>query len=270
MFYYFRDLWKPDSYFYHQDTYKEVVALIDSLTDERFFIMNKGHLNLQLQYSQKVKVTVGCEMNFEYFPFDTQNCKFLLKSLRNQPNLRWKGQKLKLNTLTHPDFKIYIRRLRESDDSYTGFMFILHRKPQLYVYSYFIPSTLLVITSWISFSIKPEVVPGRLGLLLTILLMLINLNNAVATTIPRSDGLCPLTSWIFVSIIFVAIALTEYFWILTTLKFHNPDKVEDMKKDDVGENILKMDKKALFILPSLYFLFLFFYFLDYANEVDQF
>ena len=184
--------------------------------------------------------------------------------------MRWKGQKLKLNTLTHPDFKIYIRRLRESDDSYTGFMFILHRKPQLYVYSYFIPSTLLVITSWISFSIKPEVVPGRLGLLLTILLMLINLNNAVATTIPRSDGLCPLTSWIFVSIIFVAIALTEYFWILTTLKFHNPDKVEDMKGDDIGEKILKMDKKALFILPSLYFLFLFFYFLDYANEVDQF
>ena len=245
---------------------------MDSLTDERFYVMNTGLTNLQLQYSQKVKVTVGCEMNFEYFPFDTQNCKFLLKSLRNQPNLRWKGQKLKLNTLTHPDFKIYIRRLKETDDSYTGFMLILHRKPQLYVYSYFIPSTLLVITSWISFSIKPEVVPGRLGLLLTTLLMLINLNNAVATTIPRSDGLCPLTSWIFVSIIFVAIALTEYFWILTTLKFNNHDKVKDMKDedDDIGERILKMDKKALIILPSLYFLFLFFYFLDYANEVEQF
>ena len=246
---------------------------MDSLTDERFFIMNTGSKNLKLQYSQKVKVTVGCEMNFEYFPFDTQNCKFLLKSLRNQPNLRWRGQKLKLNTLTHPDFTINIMRLKEFDDSYTGFMLILHRKPQLYVYSYFIPSTLLVITSWISFSIKPEVVPGRLGLLLTTLLMLINLNNAVATTIPRSDGLCPLTTWIFVSIIFVAIALSEYFWILTTLKFYSPDKVKASKdddKEDIGETILKLDKKALINLPSLYFLFLFFYFLDYANEVEQF
>ena len=246
---------------------------MDSLTDERFFIMNTGGKNLKLQYSQKVKVTVGCEMNFEYFPFDTQNCKFLLKSLRNQPNLRWRGQKLKLNTLTHPDFTINIMRLKETDDSYTGFMLILHRKPQLYVYSYFISSTLLVITSWISFSIKPEVVPGRLGLLLTTLLMLINLNNAVATTIPRSDGLCPLTTWIFVSIIFVAIALSEYFWILTTLKFYSPDKVKDSKdddKEDIGETILKLDKKALITLPSLYLLFLFFYFLDYANEVEQF
>ena len=244
---------------------------MDSLTDERFYIMNTGQRHLQLQYSQKVKVTVGCEMNFEYFPFDTQNCKFLLKSLRNQPNLRWKGQKLKLNTLTHPDFKINIMRFKESDDSHTGFILILHRKPQLYVYSYFIPSTLLVITSWISFSIKPEVVPGRLGLLLTTLLMLINLNNAVATTIPRSDGLCPLTTWIFVSIIFVAIALSQYFWILTTLKFYNTDKEEDDKdQEDLGEKILRLDKKALITLPSLYFLFLFFYFLDYANEVEQF
>ena len=242
------------------------------MTDERFFIRNSGRQKLELHYSQKVKVSVGCDMNFEYFPFDTQKCKFLLTSLRSQQNVRWRGKKLTLNSLKHPDFNIDIMRLKKSDDSYTGFMLVLHRKPQLYVYSYFVPSTLLVITSWISFAIKPEVVPGRLGLLLTTLLMLINLNNAVATTIPRSDGLCPLTTWIFVSIIFVASALSEYFWILTTLKFYSSDKSEKKgeKDGEISERILKLDKKALLIIPSMYFLFIFFYFLDYANEVEQF
>ena len=46
-----------------------------------------------------------------------------------------------------------------------------------YVYVYYLPSGLFVITSWASFLIPPEVVPGRMAMLITLFLVLINIFN---------------------------------------------------------------------------------------------
>lgn len=61
----------------------------------------------------------------------------------------------------------------------------------------------------------------RLGLLLTLLLMMINLNNSATNSIPTSDLICPLILWILMSAAFVTFALTEYFVILVLLRFGN-------------------------------------------------
>jgi ABC-type iron transport system FetAB permease component len=62
-------------------------------------------------------------------------------------------------------------------------------------------------------------VPGRLGLLLTLLLVLVNLSNSVTATMPRSEFLAPLVLWIWLSVLFVTLALAEYTVILMVLKF---------------------------------------------------
>ena len=60
------------------------------LTDERFSaVKTSSDSNIKLLYSHKVKVAVKCNMDFEDFPFDSQTCKFLMKSLRGQDNLFW-------------------------------------------------------------------------------------------------------------------------------------------------------------------------------------
>ena len=59
----------------------------------------------------------------------------------------------------------------------------------------------------------------RLGLLLTLLLMTINLNNSAADKIPPSGKICPLVQWILLSIAFILFALFEYFLILVGLRF---------------------------------------------------
>ena len=69
----------------------------------------------------------------------------------------------------------------------------------------------------------------RLGLLLTLLLMLINLNNSATKSIPTSDLICPLILWILMSAAFVTFALAEYFAILVLLRFGN--KVGEIKVD---------------------------------------
>ena len=43
----------------------------------------------------------------------------------------------------------------------------------------YLPSFMFVVTSWVSFLIKPEGVPGRMALLVTLFLVLINIFNSV-------------------------------------------------------------------------------------------
>ena len=44
----------------------------------------------------------------------------------------------------------------------SGFFFIMKRENKVYIYTYFAPCMLMVITSWISFTINYDAVPGRL------------------------------------------------------------------------------------------------------------
>ena len=146
-----------------------------------------------------------------------------------------------------------------SSVSVSGFYLVLNRKYESYIWLYFAPCFLMVCTSWISFSVSAEVVPGRLGLLLTILLMLINMDNSISQTIPKSDGFCPLIFWILMSIMFVVFALVEYFIILTSVKFGTlKSKVAAGKKikantGRVQEWAVNLDKTSLMIFPSAYF-----------------
>ena len=38
---------------------------------------------------------------------------------------------------------------------------ILSRKPTVHIYTYFLPSGLMVMVSWISFAVRVDAVPGR-------------------------------------------------------------------------------------------------------------
>ena len=48
----------------------------------------------------------------------------------------------------------------------------------------YLPSAMFVIVSWVSFLVKPEVVPGRMAMLVTLFLVLINIFNSVRSVAP--------------------------------------------------------------------------------------
>ena len=168
--------------------------------------------------------------------------------------------------LVHPDFLISVMPSNITTDlvgaktvSASGFYLVLRRKPGPYLWLYFVPCFLMILTSWISFAVSFEAVPGRLGLLLTLLLMLINMNNSISESIPKSDGICPLILWVFISIIFIVFALVEYFIILITVKFGSlKSKVaaKKMRKEnskDLQAWASNMDKSSLDLFPTAYF-----------------
>ena len=83
-----------------------------------------------------------------------------------------------------------------------------------YVYIYYLPSGLFVCVSWASFTIPPEVVPGRMCLLATLFLALTNIFNTITNTSPNVDGTTAMKSWMIACILFVFFALLEYASIL--------------------------------------------------------
>ena len=70
------------------------------------------------------------------------------------------------------------------------------------------------MVSWVSFLVPPEVVPGRMAMLITLFLVLINIFNTVTTNSPNAEGMNAITAWMLVCILFVFGALIAYAFLL--------------------------------------------------------
>lgn len=122
------------------------------------------------------------------------------------------------------DYDIKIQGLRENDQifiggalgnySLAGFEMILQRHVSHYIINYYLPAGLFVVVSWISFLVPADIIPGRMALLVTLFLVLVNIFNTVTTNTPKAEGLTAIEAWMLACILFVFGALTEYAAIL--------------------------------------------------------
>ncbi len=74
----------------------------------------------------------------------------------------------------------------------------------------FLPTSLFVIASWISFLIPPEVVPGRMTLLVTMLLVEVNIFLTVSDEAPHTPHLNAISLWSISCITAVTIKTYEH------------------------------------------------------------
>merc|ERR1719507_2345718 len=85
---------------------------------------------------------------------------------------------------------------------------------QNHLITYYLPSGLFVVVSWISFMVPPDIIPGRMALLVTLFLVLVNIFNNITTNTPKAEGLTAIEIWMLSCILFVFGALIEYAVIL--------------------------------------------------------
>merc|ERR1719154_327131 len=104
---------------------------------------------------------------------------------------------------------------------------VLTRYVSTYIITYYLPSGLFVIVSWISFLIPMDVIPGRMALLVTLFLVLVNIFNNVTTNTPKAEGLTAIEAWMLACILFVFAALAEY----AALLFHKMKLVIEPSKE---------------------------------------
>ena len=93
--------------------------------------------------------------------------------------------------------------------SVVGFRLILTRYYLQYILCYYIPSSVFVTGSWISFLIPPDVVPGRMAMLITLLLVSVNLFGTIIRIQPASRTTL-LAIWTLACTIFITAALFAY------------------------------------------------------------
>ena len=159
--------------------------------------------------------------------------------------------------------------------SVVGFELVLKRYYVLHIMSYYIPCKLFVIMSWISFIIPPKVIPGRMTLLITLLLVLVNLFGTVITKQPSSNSTTLVAIWTISCILFVTAALFAYTILLwkqgrqcknLPKKHPNVSRVNPIKEKEHGHftdneghdptgNTCSWDENCLKIFPLAFLIF---------------
>ena len=165
-----------------------------------------------------------------------------------------------------------------------GFQWIicLERQISPFVWQIFMPTTFMVALSWISFLIPPTCYPGRISLLVTIVLCLINIMTSLMQQSPESNGLNAMNCWFLICLVFVAIASLEYSILLYFMRFKITQQDEKEKvvqvatKDNMSDvktpfsnyaNLI--DYYSLLSIPVLFMLTIFIYFLVYEYGMPK-
>ena len=78
--------------------------------------------------------------------------------------------------------------------------------------------------------IPPDIIPGRMALLITLILCLVNIFMSVTTSSPNADTISSIGSWIIFCIIFVHYCLLEYGTILFMKYCHWPKYSAEYQK----------------------------------------
>jgi hypothetical protein len=93
-----------------------------------------------------------------------------------------------------------------------GFKVHLTRHIRPIIINVYFPSIILVVASWVSFLIPPELIPGRMALIITVLLMLLNLsvNNSNSSLTPMTDKESDLQQQIHLRVISFSSCIKSY------------------------------------------------------------
>jgi len=153
--------------------------------------------------------------------------------------------------------------------SVVGQAFHLQRQYGLYVIKSFMPTFALVLMASISFKIPGIAIPGRMALLITIFLVLVNIANSTEDHF-SSNGLNALDIWLRVCMAFVACAIGEYAIVLSII-YKGSCKVKASNSLHRTKNYgnkgpgaaAALDKKSLLIFLFSFCIFNFIYWSHY-------
>ena len=164
-------MWTPDVVFKNQVSLEGDEDAIKNESDAvvEIQILNcseascKKGTNKLIRFRRTISLGVNCpDMRFNKFPFDTQSCDVILQELNltAKNDFRWeKAEVVQRKPLTADEYNLSLRNGTGVNGS--GFQVLMSRKSTVHIYTYFLPSGLMVMVSWISFAVRVDAVPGR-------------------------------------------------------------------------------------------------------------
>ncbi|XP_060836653.1 glycine receptor subunit alpha-2-like isoform X2 [Rhopalosiphum padi] len=231
--------WIPDLYI-RQLREMKVLTLFQDLASIRLYD------NSTLRISIGATIIIKCDMDFVLYPLDVQTCavdfgsyKYTLTDMK----FHWRDDPLIFPSDFGDGFRLprYVvsfvtdNRLNviyygDGNHSTARLVITLSRELRSHLLESYLPSTLFVVMSWGSFVVMPEVVPGRMVLLVTTLLSLVTMFDTIRNNSPSALELKCIEVWLISCTLFVFLALVEYFIVLFGMRY---DKHWRHKKHDL-------------------------------------
>ncbi|KAG7163635.1 Glycine receptor subunit alpha-2-like 6 [Homarus americanus] len=208
-------LWRPDSFFKNA---KEVNFQTMTVPNHYVWL----YKDFTILYMVKLTLTLSCAMNFLLYPHDTQECKLQMESLSHTTQdlvFAWEEnlplavddtielpQQMIVSNITSDCTQVY------STGNFTCLEVIFKLKRHLghYLFHTYIPTCLIVIMSWISFWIRPDIAPARVTLGVTSLLTLSTQHAKSQAALPPVSYIKAIDIFMSSCTVFVFMALMEY------------------------------------------------------------
>ena len=251
--------WIPDSEIYGLKKYQYVNVLRPSIS----FRVSRDR---KMRYIARAQVIISCQMTFERYPFDSHRCIFnhgsftypsdtidcIAVTSYDKEKQRTLQYRLEIKDLPHESSVI-----QSNGRNWTtcGFSIDMKREKTQILCQVYLTSTILVILSWASFIIRPNLdITGRMGLLVTLLLVLVNIFIGAKRGAPKSHGyLNSLDIYLLVCIGVIFGAFFEYVLVLANVKKDKIDETipfivvrdEFNRNSIVGQNNIWMKTKEI-------------------------
>ena len=251
-----------------------------------------------IYFSLKSDVAFSCQMDFNKYPFDAQECPFLVSSYLDDVNIvhctsNYSYRAKSIRTL---QYKIGITEiaaehhtLMDTGDEYStcGFTILYTRSKTKLFFQIYLTAGMLVIVSWTSFLIDPLKVPGRMGLLVTLLLVLVTVFNGFKNSSPPSISMNALDVYLMICICNVFFSIMQYAIVLFLGNFditmarvvchkvydeHQPHTAKRISKSQRYDELKyqqpmsTFDLTSLIIFPLVFILCLIVYCMIYIHQ----
>lgn len=195
----------------------------------------------EVVFSRRMQAVLYCWMNLQKFPFDVQTCSMNLESWKyNASSLRlmWEDQNpMRLSSELHlTEYSLLdfwtnesvvrgdIINMRHGGGNYSAlkFAFKLSREVGYYIMDYFIPSMMIVATSWVSFWLQADAGPPRTTLGTATMLSFITLASSQAKSLPKVSYIKASEIWFLGCCGFIFASLVEFAFVNTIWRRKKP------------------------------------------------
>jgi len=213
---YIKLIWVPDTFFVNEKT----AYFHAATTDNQFVrIFHTG----DILRSIRLTITASCPMDLQYFPMDSQLCYIEIESFGyTMSDIRYKWND-GLNSVqvsgdvSLPQFKVLGHRQKTIEASLsTGnysrlaceFQFV--RSMGYYLIQIYIPASLIVVISWVSFWLNRGATPARVMLGVTTVLTMTTLISSTNASLPKISYVKSIDAYLAFCFFMVFASLIEY------------------------------------------------------------
>ncbi|XP_074597248.1 gamma-aminobutyric acid receptor subunit beta-like [Brevipalpus obovatus] len=211
-------IWVPDTFFANEKS-----ASFHYATTKNTFLRigNTG----SVMRSIRLTVTASCPMKLQYFPMDHQECSLEIESYGYDVadmRYQWKNSVTKpavvvASNLTLPQFKVVGHKQSNvteatSTGNYSRLKCSIHfaRSLGFYLIQIYIPASLIVVISWVSFWLHRNATPARVSLGVTTVLTMTTLMSSTNSQLPKISYIKSIDVYLGTCFVMVFASLVEY------------------------------------------------------------